>query len=119
MKANEVVTLSGVSKDTLRYYEKIGLINQPPRSINGYRNYSQSVLEELKFVKLGQSLGFSLAELKEAIPHLANPKPGCPKLSAALSKQIDRVDTKIVELKKNRKTLEKWLENNLALAAKN
>lgn len=118
MKANEVTKLTDTSKDTLRYYEKIGLISKPIRNGNGYRDYSKKTLQELKFIKLAQSLGFTLTEIKQAIPHVANPVPGCPKLTAALQNQITRVDSKIEELKHTRKTLEKWLDNNLSLAAK-
>lgn len=108
MNSSEVAKLADIGKDTLRYYEKLGLISKPPRSANGYRKYPKTVLEELRFIKLGQSVGFTLNEIKPAIPFLANPKPGCPLLSNAIIAQIQRVDTKIAELKQSKATLERW-----------
>ena len=108
MNAGEVAKKANVGKDTLRYYEKLGLISDPPRDTNGYRNYSSSVLEELRFIKLGQSVGFTLSEIKPAIPFLANPKPGCPLLSQAIDSQIERVNMKIADLEQSKATLERW-----------
>lgn len=109
MRANEVTKLTGVGKDTLRYYEKIGLISTPPRNTNAYRDYPNSCLEELKFIKMAQSVGFTLNEIKPAIPFLANPKPGCPLLTKAMVDQIERIEEKIVELETSKGTLKRWL----------
>lgn len=110
MNASEVARLASISKDTLRYYEKQGLITSPPRSANGYREYPAFVLDELRFIKLGQSVGFTLNEIKPAIPFLREPKPGCPLLTAAITQQIERVDTKIAELQQSKATLTRWLD---------
>ncbi|MDC0602456.1 MerR family transcriptional regulator [Aliiglaciecola sp.] len=110
MKANELAKIADVGKDTLRYYEKIGLISTPPRSSNGYREYPDSCLEELKFIKMAQSVGFTLSEIKPAIPFLANPDPGCPLLTNAMTNQIQRIDQKIEELETAKSTLLRWLE---------
>jgi DNA-binding transcriptional MerR regulator len=109
MKANELAKRTGLAKDTLRYYEKIGLISSPPRGNNGYRDYPESSLEELKFIKMAQSVGFTLNEIKPAISFLANPKPGCPLLTKAIVEQIERIEEKIIELETSRNTLNRWL----------
>jgi DNA-binding transcriptional MerR regulator len=109
MKANEIAKLTGLAKDTLRYYEQIGLISTPPRNANGYRDYPNSCLEELKFIKMAQSVGFTLSEIKPAIPFLANPKPGCPLLTKAMVDQIERIEEKITELQTSKETLHRWL----------
>jgi DNA-binding transcriptional MerR regulator len=49
-------------------------------------------LEELKFIKMAQSVGFTLNEIKPAIPSLSNPKPGCPLLTKAIVDQIERIE---------------------------
>jgi DNA-binding transcriptional MerR regulator len=108
MNASEVAKRADIGKDTLRYYEKLGLITSPPRSANGYRNYPPTILDELRFIKLGQSVGFTLNEIKPAIPFLANPDPGCPLLTKAIESQIDRVNSKIEELEQSKATLERW-----------
>lgn len=110
MKASELAKRADVAKDTLRYYEKIGLISTPPRGTNGYRDYPESCLDELRFIKMGQSVGFTLSEIKPAIPFLANPVPGCPLLTSAMTNQIKRIEQKIEELETAKSTLHRWLE---------
>lgn len=110
MNANEVAKTAGIGKDTLRYYEKIGLISMPPRGANGYRVYPASVLEELRFIRLGQSVGFTLNEIKPAIPFIQNPKPDCPLLKNAITSQITRIEDKMAELEQSRETLLRWLQ---------
>ena len=89
----------------MRYYEQIGVISSPPRGDNGYRDYPESCLEEIKFIKMAQSVGFTLNEIKPAIPFLANPKPSCPLLTKAIVDQIERIEEKIT----SKSTLNRWL----------
>jgi DNA-binding transcriptional MerR regulator len=103
MKASELAKRTGLGKDTLRYYEQIGVISPPPGGDNGYRDYLESCLEELKFIKMAQSVGFTLNEIKPAIPFLANPKPGCPLLTKAIVDQIERIEEKINKLEISKK----------------
>lgn len=58
---------TGLSAPTIRYYESIGLITPPARSATGYRRYTDTTVEELRFVKKAQSLGFSLEEIGEIL----------------------------------------------------
>ncbi|WP_100658578.1 MerR family transcriptional regulator [Alteromonas flava] len=110
MQASEVAKRAGVNKDTLRYYEQLGVISAPKRAANGYREYSEETLEELRFIKLAQSVGFTLQEIKPAIPFVQNPIPGCPKLTQAITQQLARIDDKLAELARSRQTLLRWLD---------
>ena len=67
MLIGDVAKRSDVTPATIRYYEEIGLLTPPPRSESGYRHYSETAVEELKFIKKGQSLGFSLDELGQIL----------------------------------------------------
>jgi DNA-binding transcriptional MerR regulator len=109
MKAKDVAKSAEISKETLRYYEKIGLISVPARQENGYRSYDHHVLEELRFIKLGQTVGFTLNEIKIAIPSLKTPNPKCPQLILALEQQLVRVNEKMVELGDAKMLLTRWL----------
>jgi DNA-binding transcriptional MerR regulator len=111
MKANELGKRTELGKDTLRYYEQIGVISTPQEGDNGYRDYPGSCLEELKFIKMAQLVGFTLNEIKPAIPFLANPKPGCLLLNKAIVDQIERIEEKIIELETSKSTLNRWLLN--------
>lgn len=58
MRISELERLSGLSRDTIRYYERIGLLASPPRSGNGYRSYDAHTADILKFIELAQQIGF-------------------------------------------------------------
>ena len=112
MNTKKITEITGVAKDTLRYYEKIGLITPPARSDNGYRIYDKIHLKELKFIKMAQSVGFTLATIKLAVPKLSSPDPSCPVLKKTIKDQIEAIEEKIQELNQAKATLTSWLEIN-------
>lgn len=67
MRIGDLAKLSDISAATIRYYEDLGLLTAPPRSEAGYRHYAETTLEELRFIKKGQALGFSLEEIGEIL----------------------------------------------------
>jgi DNA-binding transcriptional MerR regulator len=67
MRIGELAKRSDISAATIRYYEQLGLITPPPRSRAGYRHYQDKTIEELRFIKKGQGLGFSLEEIGEIL----------------------------------------------------
>ncbi len=58
---------AGVNVETVRYYQRIGLIDEPAKPAQGYRRYPGSVVERIRFIKRAQELGFSLAEIGELL----------------------------------------------------
>lgn len=113
MRSEQLVQRTGVAKDTLRYYEKIGLITPPPRKPNGYRQYTHEHVNELKFIKLAQSVGFTLNEIKPAIPFVNDPQPGCPKLRKAIETKLLEIDQRIEELSAAKERLNSWVNLHL------
>ena len=77
MQIKTLEARSGLPRDTLRFYERSGLITQPRRLQNGYREYDEHTLAELKFISAAREVGFTLAEIKRAIPHLKAPADQC------------------------------------------
>lgn len=65
MKINELAKAGGIHLETIRYYEKIGLLPPPQRTANGYRSYDEHSLSLLHFIKVCRSLGFSIEEIKQ------------------------------------------------------
>lgn len=113
MQVKDLVEQADISRDTLRYYEKLELISKPLRKSNGYRDYPDSTLREIKFIKLAQSVGFTLAEIRPAIPFVGKPRPDCPALSAAIDKQLHHIDEKITELEAAKAKLLEWKKKYL------
>ena len=67
MRTSELATQAGVNAETLRYYERRGLLAAPPRSAGGYRDYPAGSVALLRFIKRAQELGFTLDEVKELV----------------------------------------------------
>ncbi|MEQ8671975.1 MAG: MerR family transcriptional regulator [Aggregatilineales bacterium] len=95
MRIGEVAELSSIPASTLRYYEQIGLIARPKR-IHGIRDYAPEILQTLRIIKLAQSTGFTLAEIKAWISLMDKTTPDQP---AITSDWRDFVKTKMIEVK--------------------
>ncbi len=67
LKIGEVAERGGVNLETIRYYEREGLLPKPPRLPSGYRVFPESAVSRVRFIKRAQELGFSLAEVKELL----------------------------------------------------
>jgi Hg(II)-responsive transcriptional regulator len=67
MRTSELAGQAGVNTETLRYYERRGLLTEPPRTPGGYRNYPDTTVELLRFIKRAQELGFTLDEVDELL----------------------------------------------------
>ncbi|MBE0456262.1 MAG: MerR family transcriptional regulator [Pseudoalteromonas prydzensis] len=84
MKIAEFEKQTGLSRDTLRYYEKIGMLTPPVRAGNGYRYYGQTQLQELAFIERGKTIGFTLTEIKVGYERYQALGSLCPEFSKQL-----------------------------------
>jgi len=64
---SRVASLAGIGVETIRYYQRIGLIKEPPKPTNGYRVYDEKILARIKFIQRAKELGFTLAEIQELL----------------------------------------------------
>jgi MerR family mercuric resistance operon transcriptional regulator len=64
MRIGELATKAGVKTSTIRFYEREGLLERPPRTPGGYRSYSDSTVKRVRFLRRAQALGFTLSELE-------------------------------------------------------
>ena len=116
MRTALLMAKARVSRDTLRYYERNGVITPPPRAANGYRDYPDSTVEVIRFIRLGQSVGLPLNVIRRAVPFLNAPNPGCPQLRAVLEVQLVSVESQMRKLDAARVRLKKWIRVNRAAA---
>jgi DNA-binding transcriptional MerR regulator len=100
MLIGDLVKKSGFSKDTIRYYEKMGLIklNKKERRENNYKEYSQDVLVRLTLVKRLKLLGFTLHEISDVIDILLGETNPCTEILGTVDNKIGLIDQKIKEL---------------------
>lgn len=104
MKIGELARLTNVSTDTLRLYEKQGLIRSDRRD-NGYRDFDHGMVRLVNLIRLGQKMGFTLREMKEVIVVIANRSLSTEETANLLQQKLDEVDAKIAEMIKLRSAL--------------
>ncbi len=105
MNISQLAQAVEVSTDTVRYYEKQGLISAPQRQLNGYRSYTAAHVELLRFVRGAQALGFSLAEIRALLPQVAQGALGRAEIEQQLKAKIAQIDAHMAQLKTLRKEL--------------
>jgi MerR family transcriptional regulator, mercuric resistance operon regulatory protein len=124
MRIGELATKAAVNIQTVRFYERTGILKEPPRSRSGYRCYSESDLEALIFIRRSQDLGFPLHEISQLLPlhssmvHRSTPKQSSPKhspkdgkpremqaMASVARSRLEQVDQKLRLLKTMRAQL--------------
>lgn len=106
MNVSQVAKAAGVSTDTVRYYEKQGLISAPPRQPNGYRSYGEPHVSLVRFVRGAQALGFSLAEIKVILPQMAQGAFGRGEIEQQLEAKMAQIDAHMAQLRTLKKELQ-------------
>ncbi|WP_219420237.1 MerR family transcriptional regulator [Pseudonocardia nigra] len=105
MRTSELAGQAGVHPETLRYYERRGLLAEPPRSPGGYRDYPDAAVELLRFIKRAQELGFTLDEVEELL-HLNQGGPeGCHAARALAEARKADLEARIADLQRMRDSL--------------
>jgi MerR family copper efflux transcriptional regulator len=98
LRIGEVAERAKVHIETLRYYERRGLVASPPRSIANHRLYPEDAVRRVRFIKRAQELGFSLKGIKELLFLRAAPDAGCAAVRAYAEAKIRVIDEKIGSL---------------------
>lgn len=114
MRIGDMAQATGLSRDTLRFYEKRGLL-RARRGANGYRDYPLEAVDWLRYLRTAQQLGFTLAEIEVDMPLLA--APDAPEtaalLRAALSAKLADIDARIAGLSQLRAELARRLGSQM------
>jgi DNA-binding transcriptional MerR regulator len=103
LQIGELASLASVTIDTVRYYERRGLLPRAARSRAGYRLFSTDSVARIEFIKQGQELGFSLDEITELLA--TGGAEECRRVSDLLEAKLIEVDQKIKNMRAFRKTL--------------
>ncbi|MBI3246682.1 MAG: heavy metal-responsive transcriptional regulator [Deltaproteobacteria bacterium] len=100
-----VAKQANVHVETLRYYERRGLLTRPLRSVANYRLYPEETVRRVRFIKHAQALGFSLQEIRELLTLRAVPRARCADVRVRAKAKITAIDAKIRALQAMRKAL--------------
>ena len=101
----KVAQRAGVGIDTVRFYERKGLIAEPPRGASGYRQYPEDTVSRIRFIRRAKELGFSLQEIRELLALRVDPEVSSGEVKARAEAKIADIDTKIDALHRMKKTL--------------
>jgi Hg(II)-responsive transcriptional regulator len=105
MKIGELAQRAGVSIDTVRYYERQGLLPAPERMASGYRRYDQDDVARLRFIRRAKALGFTLVEIQELLALSGRRGDDMGELKAAANEKLVDVEAKLAELMRIREGL--------------
>ncbi|MDO8697187.1 MAG: MerR family transcriptional regulator [Pseudomonadales bacterium RIFCSPLOWO2_12_59_9] len=105
-RIGELSRESAVNLETIRYYERIGLLQQPARNASGYRCYQQEDVRRLSFIRRGRELGFSIEELKTLLQLADHPHSPCAEADQLAQAHLQQVDARIADLQQMRSVLQ-------------
>ena len=95
MRSGQVARDAGVNVETLRYYERRGILQAPERRASGYREYTEEAVGVVRFVKRAQELGFSLEEIETLLTLAAGGPESCDSARALASRRLGELDAKM------------------------
>src|SRR5262245_46602064 len=103
----QVARRVGVGVETMRFYERQGLLAEPARKESGYRQYTQEVVSRLRFIKRAKELGFSLKEIRELLTLRVAPGTTCAEVKERAEAKIADIEAKIQSLRRMKAALAK------------
>ena len=107
LTTSQLANSAGVNVETLRYYERRGLLPEPPRRASGYRQYSQDDVARLQFIKRAKDLGFTLQDVQELLNLRVDPDTPCAMVKRRADLKIIDIEAKLQSLKRIKKALNK------------
>lgn len=100
LRIGELAGSSGCSPETIRHYERLGLLARPQRTANGYRLYSPETADRLGFIRHGRELGLDLQTIRELLALADNPDADCAAADRIASRHLESLEARIAALQK-------------------
>lgn len=111
MRSGELARIAGVSSDTLRHYERLGLLPKAPRTANGYREFSPFSVERVRIIRRALGIGFSLPELVTILSMRSEGKLPCQHARDLAQSKLQSLDRQMAELVALHRQLKEILRN--------
>lgn len=105
LRRGELAKRTGCNLETIRYYEKIGLLPEPPRNANGYRTYDDTDAGRLHFILRGRELGFAIEEIRGLLELVDGGSQTCAEVRARTEQHLATVHAKIADLQRIERVL--------------
>lgn len=107
LSSGQLARQAGVGVETLRFYERKGLLRQPQRRASGYRVFPEQEVQRLRFIKRAQQLGFTLKDIHELLALWEDPDAGSSSVKAKALSKVAEIDTKLRDLQEMKDKLVK------------
>ena len=104
-RIGEVAARTALSRDTLRYYERRGLLPRQPRTSGGFRVYDEATLERLRFITRAQAVGFSLEDIRQLVSFDGQGLERCGRVRHLIATKLAELDERLSELRAFRRSL--------------
>jgi len=111
LTTGDVAKLAKVGTETIRFYERKGIIEEPPRSQSGYRQYTTTTVQKIQFIKLAQDLGFTLKDIGELLALKVDNFASCSRVKLKTEAKLLEITSKIKDLKRIQRSLKKLTDS--------
>lgn len=109
LRTAQVAELAGVNVETLRFYERKGILPEPPRRASGYREYPPETVERVRFIKRAQELGFTLKEVQDLLELRETTRAKAGRVRNVAKEKLEEIEHKIRDLEAVRQSLTELL----------
>lgn len=110
MKIGEVSRITGIKVETVRYYERIGLLSKPARTDGNYRSYDPGNVDRLRFIRHARGLGLDIADIRSLLDLSEHPERDCGEIDQITTSHLASVEGKIRQLELLRQELVRMLK---------
>ena len=110
MTISELASTAEIPTSTVRYYERVGLVNAESRSEGNYRLYSERSLQRVRFIRAAQAIGFTLEAIKILLGGQSGETPGCGEVQSLIETCLSDVDRQLKELRHVKRVLQTALQ---------
>jgi Hg(II)-responsive transcriptional regulator len=111
MWISEAAAQAGVNVQTIRYYERRGLLPRPPRRASGYREFPDAAVRVVRFIKRAQELGFTLDEVEELLQLRRHAGRNRPRIRSVAERRIAQIEQKVAELERMKRALKRLVHS--------
>lgn len=105
IRRGDLARATGCNLETIRYYEKIGIMPDPPRNSKGYRSYDESHVQRLKFIMRSRDLGFAVEEVRGLLGLVDNQTRTCAEVQTIAEGHLGNIRAKIEDLRRIERVL--------------
>lgn len=107
MTIGQLARAADVGVETIRFYERQGLLAQPPRRRAGYRQYPRDAVQRVRFIRRAKDLGFTLNEIRELLSLRVDPDRTCADVRAMARAKVSVIEAKVAELERMKRALDR------------